>query len=168
MAKESQNSSTPSSDGVTCKGKKRQGSRKAKGGQAGHVGHTLEMVQTPDQVVIHRPSHCQACQCELGAVAGQLTERRHIHELPVLRVGVTEHPVEALRCPQCPHHTVGSFPRGVQAPTQQGPGVRALAVSVSQSQLLPMERLGEIVADLLSCPFREGTGAHWIQEAPRT
>src|SRR5260370_32612759 len=99
LAKDSHNSSKPpSSDGFKRKGKKRPVSTKAKGGQAGHVGHTLEMVQTPDQVVIHRPSHCEACQCELGTVAGQITERRQIHDLPVLRLVVTEHQVEVLTC----------------------------------------------------------------------
>jgi transposase len=67
LAKDSHNSSKPpSSDGFKHKRKKREASSKAKGGQAGHVGHTLEMVETPDQVMIHRPNHCEACQCELG------------------------------------------------------------------------------------------------------
>src|SRR6266568_9363577 len=67
LAKDSHKShKPPSSDGLKRKEKKREASSKAKGGQAGHVGHTLEMVETPDQVVIHRPNHCEACQCELG------------------------------------------------------------------------------------------------------
>ena len=169
LAKDSHNSSKPpSSDGLKRKGKKRPSSSKAPGGQAGHVGHTLELVETPEQVMVHRPSHCEVCQCDLGTVAGQVKERRQLHDVPVLRLVVTEHRVEVLTCPVCQHQTVGRFPRGVQAPTQYGPGVQALAVYLSQYQLLPMERIGEIFTDLLSCSFSEGTLANWIQEAART
>jgi transposase len=169
LAKDSHNSSKPpSSDGFKRKGKKRLGSSKAKGGQAGHVGHTLEMVQTPDEVVIHRPGQCEACQCELGTATGEIKARRQIHDLPELRLVVREHQVESLTCPQCQHQTVGNFPSDVQAPAQYGPRVQALAVYLSQSQLLPMERIGEVLLDLLSCRLSQGTLANWIQEAART
>lgn len=169
LVKDSHNSSKPpSSDGFKRKGKKREASSKAKGGQVGHVGHRREMVETPDEVVIHRPNHCEACQCELGGVDGQIKERRQIHELPVLRLVGTEQQVEMLTCPKCQHQTVGTFPNDVPAPTQYGPRVQALAVYVSQDQLLPMERIGEVFEDLLSCSFSEGTLANWIQEAART
>jgi transposase len=159
LAKDSHNSSKPpSSDGFKHKGKKRQASSKAKGGQAGHAGHTLQRVETPDRVVIHRPSHCEACHSALGAVVGQVKERRQIHDLPVMRLVVTEHQVEVLTCPGCQHQNVGNFPSGVQA----------LAVYFSQYQLLPMERIGEVFEDLLSCRLSEGTLASWIQEAART
>jgi len=71
LAKESQKrSKPPSSESFTRHGKKHEASRKAKGGQAGHIGHTLERAEIPDQVVIHRPKHCEACQCALGAAVG--------------------------------------------------------------------------------------------------
>lgn len=125
-------------------------------------------METPDRVVIHRPSHCEACHGELGAVVGQVKERRQIHDLPVMRLVVTEHRVEALTCPRCQHQNTGTFPSEVQAPAQYGPGVQALAVYFSQYQLLPMERIGEVFEDLLTCRLSEGTLASWIQEAART
>src|SRR5258708_4871613 len=169
LAKDSHNSSKPpSSDGFKRNEKKRQASNRATGGQAGHAGHTLQRVETPDRVVIHRPSHCEACHSALGAVVGQVKERRQIHDLPVMRLVVTEHRVEVLTCPRCQHQNVGSFPSGVQAPAQYGPGVQALAVYFSQYQLLPMERIGEVFEDLLSCRLSQGKLATWIQEAART
>ncbi len=159
LAKDSHNSSKPpSSDGFKRKGKKRPTSSKATGGQAGHAGHMLGMEEKPDQVIIHRPSHCEACSYELGAVGGQVKERRQIQELPVMRLVVTEHQVEVLTCPRCQHQNVGRFPSGVQA----------LAVYLSQYHLLPMERIGEVFEDLLACSLSEGTLANWIQEAART
>jgi len=111
----------PSSESFTRHGKKREASRKTKGGQAGHIGHTLERAETPDQVVIHRPKHCEACQCALGAAVGQITERRHIHERPVLRLEGTEQHVESLTCPRCQHHTVGIFSNDVSARPSMDP-----------------------------------------------
>jgi len=99
---------------------------------------------------------------------GRLKERRQVHDLPVLRLEVTQHQVEERICPSCQHRTVGTFPHAVQAPAQYGPRVRSLAVYLSQYQLLPMERLGEVFEDLLGCSFSEGTLTNWIQEAART
>jgi transposase len=169
LSKDSHNSSKPpSSDGFSRKTKRHHKSGKRPGGQAGHQGHALVQVTLPDQVIVHRPSRCEACQSELAEVAGQVKERRQIHDLPPLHLEVTEHQVEVLTCPHCQHQTVGRFPSSVQAPAQYGPRVQALAVYFSQYQLLPMERIGEVFEDLLACHFSEGTLANWIQEASRT
>ena len=83
LAKDSHNSSKPpSSDGFKRTGKSRPKSEKPKGGQPGHQGHTLQPVATPDRVLTHRPSHCEACQSELPQGAGQVKERRQIMSCP--------------------------------------------------------------------------------------
>ena len=95
LAKDSHNShKPPSSDGFKRQGKSHAPRSKSNGGQTGHPGHTLQFVETPNQVIVHRPSHCEACHCELAVVAGQIKERRQIHELPILRLEVREHQVE--------------------------------------------------------------------------
>lgn len=169
LAKDSHNSSKPpSSDGLKRKLKSRRHSGRSKGGQPGHQGHTLEQVAAPDQVITHRPTHCEACQSELQEVAGQVKERRQVLDLPELRLLVSEHRVEGICCPACQHVTQASFPAGVDAPAQYGPQVQALAVYLSQFQLLPMERVCELVGDLWGCQLCEGTLANWIAEAART
>jgi transposase len=169
LAKDSHNSSKPpSSDGLSRKEKPRHKSGKPKGGQKGHPGHALQQVATPDQVITHRPSICEACQRALCEVAGQIKERRQIHDLPELRLQVTEHRVEVICCPACHHLTAARFPAGVGAPAHYGPRMRALAVYLSQFQLLPMERIGELLADLWACPLSEGSLANWIAEAATT
>ena len=166
LAKDSHNSSKPpSSDGLTHKGKPRQKSGKQKGGQPGHQGYTMPQVETPDRVITHRPSHCEACRCELPEHTGQIKERRQIHELPATRLMVTEHRVEAICCPVCQHLTAARFPAGIDAPAQYGPQMQALAVYLSQYQLLPMERISETFADLWGCQLSEGTLVTWIREA---
>lgn len=169
LAKDSHNSSKPpSSDGLAHKGKRRHSSGKLSGGQPGHQGHALQQVATPDAVITHRPTHGEACHAELFEVAGQATERRQVHELPPLRLVVTEHQVETIACPACGHRTAGTFPAGVGAPAQYGPRMQALAVYLSQFQLLPLARISELVADLWGGQLSDGTIATWIAEAART
>src|SRR5260370_33285349 len=117
-------------DGCTRKARAGPKSRKRCGGQAGHQGHALAQVERPDQVVTHRPRVCEACQCELAEVAGHVKERRQIHELPEMRLLVTEHRVESICCPNCQHRTSASFPAGVTAPAQYEPQLQALPGSV--------------------------------------
>lgn len=46
--------------------------------------------------------------------------------------------------------------------------MQALAVSLSQFQLLPMKRIQEFCGGLLGCQLSEGILADWIEDAART
>ncbi|EFH82718.1 IS66 family transposase [Ktedonobacter racemifer] len=170
LAKDSHNSSKPpSSDGLGRKpGKQRTKRRKRSGGQKGHQGHTLMQVLTPDTVITHRPTHCGHCQCDLREETGRVKECRQLHDLPELRLLVQEHQIEEVCCPACQHLTPGSFPLGVDAPAQYGPGVQALAIYLSHFQLLPLERVCEALANLCQCHLSEGTLVNWITKAAKT
>jgi transposase len=169
LAKDSHNSSKPpSSDGLGRKpGKQREKRGKPWGGQKGHEGHALLHVLTPDSMVSHRPGRCEQCQFDLPQELGQVKERRQVHDLPDLRLLVQEHQLEEIRCPACQHLTRGTFPAGVDAPAQYGPRVQALAVYLSQFQLLPLERTCEALADLCQCQLSEATLVNWIAAAAK-
>jgi transposase len=166
LAKDSHNSSKPpSSDGLSRRPRsQRARSTRKSGGQPGHPGQTLAQVAAPDAQVPHRPAVCSACQCPLEGVAGQVIERRQVQDVPPLKLVVTEHQVEAIRCPQCQQVTRGAFPPEVRAPAQYGPHLRALAVYLNQYQLVPEARTCETLADLLGCSLSDGTVARWVQE----
>jgi transposase len=159
LAKDSHNSSKPpSSDGLLRKRvSPRRRSEKKSGGQPGHAGHTLKLVETPDEVVRHRPAVCQHCQRPLDEVAGRVKERRQVHDLPEVRLRVCEHQVEEVPCPACGQQSVGSFPAEVMAPVQYGPNVQALAVYLHQRQLVPMARTCEVLDEVCSCHLSQGT-----------
>jgi len=164
LAKDSHNSSKPpSSDGL---GRKRvslrRRSEKKRGGQPGHAGHTLKMVETPDEVVRHRPVVCQHCQQPLDEVAGRMKERRQVHDLPEVWLRVCEHQVEEVPCPACGQPSVGSFPAEVMAPVQYGPNVQALAVYLHQRQLVPMARTCEVLDEVCGCHLSQGTLLRWV------
>jgi transposase len=165
LAKDSHNSSKPpSSDGLRRKTRSlRQKSGKKPGGQPGHRGSTLPLVQTPDQVVIHRLAACPHCQTPLAGRPAERIERRQVHDLPPVRLVVTEHRGERVRCPHCRRLTEAAFPTGVEAPAQYGPGVRALAVYLSQQQLLPFARVRAVLSEVVGCPLSVGTVVSLVQ-----
>lgn len=142
VAQDSRTSSKPpSSDGLgRLPRSSHRPSDKRPGGQAGHAGHTLTMVEQPDEVVRHRPAVCRQCHADLSAVPGSVVERRHVLDVPEIRLLAHEHQLEAICCPACHSTSLGSFPASVSAPVQYGPNLQALAVYLHQGQLLPTAR----------------------------
>lgn len=164
-AKDSHNSSKPpSSDGLARKTRSlRQPSGKKPGGQVGHRGTTLPLVETPDAVVVCRSEVCATCQAPLEGIAAERVERRQVRDLPPVRLVVREYQAERVRCPHCHTLSPAAFPVGVEAPTQYGPGVRALAVYLSQQQLLPFARVRAVLSEVVGCPLSVGTAVSLVQ-----
>ncbi len=169
-AKDSHNSGKPpSSDGLKRRTKSlRRRSGKKPGGQLGHRGETLHLVATADAVVEHRPAVCTACQMPLDTQPVVLRERRQVHELPAVRLLVTEHRALHLRCPRCQHVTVGAFPAEASSRAQYGPHLRALAVYLVEEQLVPLGRVQQLLSDLIGVRLGRGTLVRWIQQAAQT
>src|SRR5260370_718817 len=142
LAKDSRTSSKPpSSDGLARLPRRaRRPSGKPPGGQAGHPGHTLAMVEQPDAVVRHRSQVCSQCHADLREVPGSIAERHQVLDIPEIRLLAHEHQIEAICCPTCHTTSLGRFPVSVSAPVQYGPHLQALAVYLHQGQLLPTAR----------------------------
>src|SRR5258708_9780849 len=92
VAKDSHSSSKPpSSDGLARKRRsQREASGKKSGGQPGHEGHHLKLVETPDEIMRHRPSHCGQCRKSLEGVKGEVVERGQVQEVTPLRWVMSE------------------------------------------------------------------------------
>jgi len=163
----SRNSSKPpSSDGYKRPPRSlRQPSGKKAGGQPGHTGHALRLVDDPDTVVRHSPVVCAHCQCSLADVPVQRTERRQVRDVPPLRLVVEEHQAEEKRCPACHQTTRGSFPPDVRTLVQYGAGIKALAVYLTQDHLLPYDRTREVLAALFGQGPTEGAVWAAVQAA---
>jgi transposase len=167
LAKDSRTSSKPpSSDGLArLPRRSRRPSGKRPGGQAGHPGQTLAMLEQPEEVVRHRPQVCRQCQQDLSAVAGVVAERRQVLDVPEIRLLAQEHQIEAICCPTCHTTSLGSFPASVSAPVQYGPNLQALAVYLHQGQLLPTARTCEALAAICGCQISEATLLQWSELA---
>lgn len=161
LATNSHNSGKPpSSDGPGVKPQpksQRPVTGRPPGGQPGHVGHTLRLVDMPDAVQVHGPACCAGCGQSLAGVPAQRIERRQVVDLPPIKAWVVEHQAQIKSCPACGCATSGAFPAGVGAPVQYGPGILTLAVYLNQEQLLPLARTSQVLAEVCGCPVAEGT-----------
>ena len=170
VAKDSHNShKPPSSDGLSKPKPKslRPKSERPTGGQPGHPGHTLRMAEKPDRIVPHRVERCAGCGRSLAGQAPDRVERRQVHDLPKPKLEVTEHQAEVKTCP-CGCVNRATFPPEAAAPVQYGPRVKSVGVYLGEYQLLPFDRLTEIMRDLFACgSFSEGTLANFKADCSR-
>src|SRR5437588_12693781 len=145
LAKNSHNSSLPpSSDRFVRQPKSlRNKSEKKSGGQEGHPGTTLEFSEAPDEVIEHLVTVCSSCQHDLREVEACGTLRRQVVDIPSPQLLVQEHRAEHKQCPRCQYLTQAAFPPAIAAPIQYGPKIGAVAVYLTQQQLLPLERTCE-------------------------
>src|SRR5215831_16004787 len=110
LAKDSHNSGKPpASDGLGRKTRSlRKKSGKKPGGQLGHRGETLRLVGVPDEIVLHQPAVCTQCQTPLEADGPVVVrERRQVHDMPPVRLRITEYQSLRVRCPVCQHVSAG-------------------------------------------------------------
>lgn len=150
LAKNSGNSSKlPSSDGYQKPAPKslRKPSGKKSGGQPGHEGNTLTRIENPDHVVIHPINECP-CGADLSNTPAQDYESRQVFDLPQPKLDVTEHRCEIKECPGCGEKITASFPIDVTAPVQYGSSFWSLLVYLKDGQLLPLDRISQLCADL--------------------
>jgi len=157
IAKDSHNSSKPPSSDMHREPKNlREKSSRPNGGQPGHQGHTLQRVENPDIVKIHRLDGC--CRCGRQMSRGKLTgyKQRQVFDLPPAHLEVTEHRVEVRRC-RCGKQHTAQFPEGVVGPVQYGNRIRATMVYFSSFQLVPQNRLVQAMRDLFHVHVSEGT-----------
>lgn len=91
-------------------------------------------------------------------------DRRQVFDVPPLKLAVTAHRRLVKACPQWDTRTGEAFPAGVAPGVQYGLHLKALVVYLVEYHLLPWQRTGEMMSDLLGQPIAEGTIAAAITE----
>jgi len=154
----SRNSSRPPSTDIYRRPQtQRNKGEKSAGGQKGHKGKTLEMVDNPDDTVVHRVHSCQMCGKSLVEIEPFKIERRQIHDSPPLKIIVTEHQAEHKRCPHCGQCNRAEFPPEVQNPVQYGPNLKSLMTYFTVYQFIPYDRSSEVFSDLFGRSLSKAT-----------
>jgi len=165
-AKNSKNShQSPSTDGFWKQTKSlRKKSERKVGGQEGHEGNNLGWEETADIVIKHEVVACQVCGYDLREIEGEIVEKRQVHDLPVIKVQVTEHQIEKKQCPHCHLVRVSKFPKTVEHWVQYGENIKGLVTYLNQYQLIPSQRVQELMKEVFSCEIGQGTIYNLVQK----
>lgn len=147
----------PSSDGLKKPGIPINKGGK-RGGQFGHKGKTLEMVEHPDEVISLRPEVCQGCGHAIdAALPMQILNKRQVFDLPPIRMHVLEYQRYGCTCSHCGQANSAAYPQGVSAPVQYGSGVKALVTLLHQNGCMPVGKIQALFEDLFDTPLNEAT-----------
>ena len=160
--KDSHNSSKPpSSDGLSKRKRSKPAEKRKKGrrpgGQKGHEGTTLRMVESPDKLQEHRVERCCECGKSLAEQEPIGYEKRQVFDVPEIKLEVTEHRAQIKECDACGWRTTGEFPEGVTQKAQYGQRVKSFAVYIKNYGLVPYERTAELLEDLFGAGLSAGT-----------
>src|ERR1700716_2465013 len=142
----------------------RRKSGRKPGGQPGHPGSTLALVDDPTERKRHEPGPCTGCGADLTDAPEVGLERRQVFDLPPITVRVTEHQLISRRCP-CGITTCGTAPEGVTGPVQYGPRTPAIILYLYIGQFLSKKRTAQALAELFGTPVSEGTVAAMTRRA---
>ena len=158
----SKNSSKPPSSDPNRKKTSNNKSGKKPGGQKGHVGKTLEKVETPDKVKVIRIDRTKLPPGEYKEIGH---ESRQVFDIDISRV-VTEYQAQVLEDKKGKRFTA-LFPQGVTKAVQYGISLKAHSVYLSQFQLIPYDRIKDYFADQLEVPVSAGSIFNFNKEAFR-
>ncbi len=138
----------------------REKSNRKAGGQPGHEGKTLEMVEMPDEIIEHRACFCTECGKDVSNLTFELFGKRQVIDIPTIKQVVTEHRIYRCKC-TCGKMVESDFPVGVDSPVRYGKNIETLIGYLSVRQYLPFKRLKEMLNDIFAVQISEG-GLHWL------
>ncbi len=154
-SKNSNNSSIPPSKDDNCIKRNqslRTSSNKKSGGQPGHKGHTLKMVENADEIINHKPSFCKGCGVDISKHISIICETRQVVELPPINPIYIEHrSYSTIR--NCGCFNKADFPERVNAPIQYGETVENLVCYLNVAQYIPYNRIVSIFSGLFNMPL---------------
>ena len=170
--KSSSNSSTPPSkermsDEILRRTKTlRRSTGKKPGGQAGHKGHKLSCIDTPDEVVDDIPNYCTNCGESLAEAERILDYVTQVVSIPELKPVVKEIRHYVMICKNCGER-IRTAPRQRSNDMVYDASVKSLVVYLSVVQFLPYGRIASFLHDVLGLSPSEGSLVNWVNETKR-
>jgi transposase len=154
----SRNSSRPpSSDPPQSDRPHRPRSKRRRGGQPGHPGHTRSLlpVEAVDDVVVIKPGQCAHCHASLSGDDPK-PWRHQVIEIPPITPVVTEYQWHQLVCATCGEVTRAPWPAGVPSGTY-GPRVQATVALYTGSYRLSKRTTQQMMGEVFGVPMSVGT-----------
>jgi len=135
----------------------REKTDKKSGGQIGHEGNTLQMIDTPDEIVDYRSVFCTVCSELLNTEQSVLNERKQEIVIPPIKSMYVEHRAYTNNCLSCGHSNVAVLPSHLKAPIQYGTSVSSTIAYLFAYQYLPYNRIKIMLRDLFHISLSQGT-----------
>jgi transposase len=130
------------------------------GGQPGHRGHRRGLLPSEqvDEIIVHRPSHCEHCGAAVPSEAPAEGEarREQVWELPPVTPLVTEHQYPTVCCVACRRLVAPERPTAEEA-SAFGPGVAALVALLHGRFRLSAREVVALLADAFGVPLSLGS-----------
>ena len=158
--KDSTNSSKPPSTDNAFKEKESKANKNKKrerGAQEGHIGKNLKKSDNPDIIEILQPTTCEGCSHNLEDVDVKSVSSRQIFDIPPIAMEVTEFQQQTKVCPCCGKVNKPDFPDGLNSYVQYGDNVKAFITYLNTYQMIPYERITELIEDLTTHNICDGT-----------
>ena len=131
-------------------------SDKVKGGQIGHIGNTLRMVENPHEIIVHEPTRC-TCGENLVSIAKQMEQKRQLFDLPIIKFHVVEHQITSCDCPKCGRTVVAEFPHNITAPVQYGNRTKAFSVLLNNKCQVSFRKIGMVFESIAGQSINQTT-----------
>ena len=165
----SKNSSNPPSDDKFNKPKNtRKPSGRKTGGQRGHIGSGLQIIQEPTDYVIHHPSDCVNCiHADTCHTVKHVGETRYSVDI-VVETTTTAHQVLYKLCPKTKKLIEGKFPSYITGTIQYGVNLEALAVSLNTIGAVSINRTHEILSSVFNVQISTGTISNMVSACAKT
>ncbi len=112
---------------------------------------------TPDEIKIHNVEQCTECGESLKDVSPERYIIRQIIDIPDIKVKIVEHRAEVKVCPHCKSKNTAVFPEEIKNTIQYGERIKAVAVYLTQYQLIPYKRGTELIEDLFNHHLSQGS-----------
>jgi transposase len=135
------------------------------GGQEGHKGQTLELREAVDKTIVLSVTGRCKCGQGLEAVRVHSHEKRQVHDLPEMKLVVTEYQAERKICPGCHKRHQASFPSEVAGRVQYGSRLQGLVTYLHVGHSIPLQRSSQILGVVGKTQLSEGTLVSCIQRA---
>jgi len=158
VKKTSRNSNLPPSSDIIKDNRtnKRPKSDKSSGGQFGHPGYTLEMVDKPNKNIPVIPKLCFKCGKVLDQKLKSINTSRQVFDVPKVQHTVYQFDSYKIVC-DCGTCNLGKFPSQVKAKTQYGQGVRSWISYLTAYQFISYNRIKDFFKVAFNLQLSEGT-----------